>query len=82
MGIDIEKAELRKIVDYSSLMSEVAKKSLDDQDTIKDIAGEVADKISDELEDDPEFKKKILLAAMKREIFRKKVIQLLVEKLS
>ena len=82
MGIDIEKAELRKLSDYSSLMSEVAKKSLDDVDTIKEIAGEVADKISDELEDDPEFKKKILLAAMKREIFRKKVIQLLVEKIS
>ena len=82
MGIDIEKAELRKLIDYSSLMSEVAKKSLDDPDTIKDIAGEVADKISDELEDDPEFKRKILLAAMKREVFRKKVIQLLAEKIS
>jgi len=81
MGISINKADIRKLLDDNSLMSDVAKKSLDDASTIKDIASDVADMISDELDDDPEFKRKILLAAMKRDIFRKKVIEELIKKL-
>lgn len=81
MGM-IEKADAQKFLKDKAIMDEVVKQALDDPETIKDLASDVADKMSDLLEDDPEFKKQIMEAATESPDFRKRVIKELLNDMS
>lgn len=82
MGIGIQKADIKDLLNDKAIRDELVKKSLEDPETIKDIASDVADKMSDLLEDDPEFKKQIMEAAVTHPEFRKIVIKELLNDMS
>lgn len=80
MGL-AEKADVRKLMQDSRLMTEIAKAMTDDPETLDSLADDIADKLSDELEDDPELRQKIVEGALASPEFKKKVIRKLVEEL-
>jgi len=80
MGL-AEKADVRKLLHDSRLMTEIAKAVVEDAETLDSVADDIADKLSDELEDDPTWRQRIVQAAMASPDFKKKIIRKLVEEL-
>lgn len=78
MGIGVKKSDVQLFFKDKKLMNELIKRALDDPEIVKDLASDAADKMSDLLEDDPEFKKQIVEAATTRPELKKEVIQRLV----
>lgn len=82
MGVGIEKADIRRLLQDEALIDEVVKKALDDPEIVDNLASDVADELSDELGDDPELRKKIIGKASKGDAFKKRVIKKLVDDMS
>ena len=80
MGLS-EKADARKLLHESRLMTEIAKAVVEDPETLDSVADDIADKLSDELEDNPELRQKIVQAAMASPDFKKKIVRKLVDDL-
>ena len=78
MGL-VEKSDVRKLLQDEALVNEIVQRSLDDPDVLTDLAGDVADELSDVIESDPELKRKILGKATKDELFKKTLLKELVE---
>lgn len=79
--VDIEKSDIKKLMKDQKLMNELFGKILDDSGTISEITDDIADKIADELENNLDFKRKVLEAAMKNPIFKKRVINELINEI-
>ena len=76
-----EKGDVRKLMQDSKLMTEIAKAVVEDPETLDSVADDIAEKLSDELEDDPVWRQKIVQAAMASPDFKKKIIRKLVDDL-
>ncbi len=77
----IEKGDVRKLLHDSSLREAIVKAAVEDPETMDSLAGDIADKLSDELEDDPEMRQKIVAHAIATPEFKKRVVRKLVEDL-
>jgi len=78
----IEKGDVQKLLHDSSLREAIVKAAVEDPETMDSLAGDIADKLSDELEDDPEMRQKIVKYAIATPEFKKRVVRKLVEDLS
>jgi len=76
-----EKGDVRKLLQDSKLKDAIAKAAVEDPKTMDSLAGDIADKLSDELEDDPEIRQKIIQYAIASPEFKKRVVRKLVEDL-
>jgi len=81
MGMDINKTDVLKLLQDNALVNEVVKKVVDDPEVLDGLAEEVADEISDYLEDDPAIRQKIINAAIGSADFRKRVVRELVDEI-
>jgi len=78
----IEKGDVRKLVHDWKLRGAIAKAVVEDPETMDSLAGDIADKLSDELENDQEMRQKIVEAAIASPEFKKRVVRKLVDDLS
>jgi len=77
----IEKGDVQKLLHDSSLREAIVKAAVEDPETMDSLVGDIADKLSDELEDDPEMRQKIVAHAIANPEFKKRVVRKLVEDL-
>jgi len=80
--MDIEKEDVRKLLEDPAFAEAVVSAVLADKDAVEELAEEVADALGDALEDDPRWKEKILSDALENPSFREKVTRALVEEIS
>jgi len=78
----IEKGDVRKLLGDSKLREAIVEAALEDPKTMDSLAGDIADKLSDELEDDPEIRQKIVAAVIASPEFKKRVVRKIVNDLS
>ena len=81
MGL-IQESDVGRILQDPVLMDEVVKALVEDSDTMDTLADDIADKLSDALEDDSEIRRHLVDAAMGNDQFKKKLVSKLVEGLS
>ncbi len=81
MGI-IQDGDIGRLLQDQGLMDAVAKALVEDSATTDSMADDIADKLQDALEDDPDMRKRIVDAAISNDVFRKKIINKLVDELS
>ena len=79
MGIiEIDKSDVRKLLQNPELVEEIAKGVMDDPAALDELAEDIADELSDVLEDDPDFRAKIIQSAMGNEAFKIRLVKKLV----
>jgi len=81
MGLDISTADVLNLLQNKKLMDAVVEKALDDPDAMDSLAGSIADKLSDAIEDDPRLAARLLEAATENPAVKKRVIKKLVDDL-
>ena len=81
MGMDVNTADVMKLLQDEKLVDEVVKKVIDDPEVLDDLAEDIADEISDYLEDDPNTRQKIINAALESPGFRKRVVREIVDEI-
>ncbi len=74
MGFDIEESEVYKLLQDPNLAQEITEAVLADPGALNELAEDIADELSDVLEDDPEFKSQIIQAAMANDTFKKRLM--------
>ena len=77
----LQDGDVKTLLNDPALMSDIAKAAIEDPDTVDSLASEIADKLSDELEDDPMLRKQIVDAAMNSQEFKNKIVRKLVDDL-
>jgi len=82
MGMDISKADVQKLLQNDKLVDEVVKKVVEDPEVLKDLAEEVAEQISDYIEEDPAIRQKVIKAALGSPGFKQRVIKELADGIS
>jgi len=78
----IEKGDVQKLLHDSSLREAIVKAAVEDPETMDSLVGDIADKLSDEMEDDPEIRQRIVDGVIASPTFRKRVVRKIVEDLS
>lgn len=78
----IEKSDVAQLLQDPELVSEISKMILEDADAVDDLAGDIADALSDQLENDAEVRNAIVATAIKSSEFKKRVVRKLAEDLS
>ena len=81
MGI-ADKAEVRKLLEDPTLVDDITKSVLENPAAGKDLADDIADELSDVMEDDPDFRSKIIQAAMGNEAFKSRLVRKLAEEVA
>ena len=82
MGIDVNASDVRQLLQDPALVEEIAKGVMEDPSTLDGLAEEIADELSDVLEDDPNFRANIIQSAMGNNAFRSKLVKKLAEEMS
>ncbi len=77
-----EKGDVRKLLRDSTLREAIVEAVVEDPKAMDSLAGDIADKLSDELEDDSEIRQKIVDGVIASPTFRKRVVRKIVEDLS
>ena len=77
-----EKGDVRKLLRDSTLREAIVEAVVEDPKTMDSLAGDIADKLSDEMEDDPEIRQRIVDGVIASPTFRKRVVRKIVEDLS
>jgi len=70
---------IERLFQDQEFMDQVIAKMVGDHDTMDSLAGEFAEKLRNVLEDNQEFRQRLLKAAVSRETFRDKLIRSLVQ---
>jgi len=78
----IEKALTLALLKNEELVDQAVETMVEDPDAMDDLAGDIADKLSDLIEDDQGMRRRILDAAVASEDFRKRVVKELIEKIT
>ncbi len=81
MGIDVSASDVRQLLQDPALVEEIAKGVMEDSEALSDLAETIADELSDVLEDDPEFRAKIIQSAMGNNAFRARLVKKLAEEI-
>jgi 3-methyladenine DNA glycosylase AlkC len=74
MGFDFEDSEVHKLLQDPNLVKDITEAVLADPAALNELAEDIADELSDVLEDDPEFKSQIIQAAMANDTFKKRLM--------
>ena len=77
----IKEGDVQRLMQNEELMAEVAKAIVEDPETMDDLAGDIAGKLEDELDDNPELRKQIVDAAVANPEFKKRLATKLTEDL-
>ena len=77
-----DKAEVRKLLQDPTLIDEITKSVLENPSALNDLADDIAGELSDVLEDDPDFRSKIIQAAMGNEAFKSRLVKKLAEEVA
>ena len=80
MGL-VETADIKKLLRDTELMSDIAKAVVADPDAMEGLAGDIADEMEDEIEDNPELRKLLVDAAMASPEFKKLLVAKLIKDL-
>ena len=75
----MSKTDLVTLMQDQELMTEVINQIVDDPDVMADLAEDLASELSDHLEDDPDFKRQLLKAAMGTADFKKRIVKGLID---
>ena len=78
----IDTADVKKLLEDPTLVSDIAKAVVEDEGAMDDLADDIADELEDVLEDSSELKKQIVEAAMASPNFKKKLIKELIDDIS
>jgi len=78
----IEESDVRSLLQDPELISEIAKAVVEDPEAMDDLANNIADKLSDELEDDSALRRGVIKAAIANPEFKKRIVKKLVADLS
>ena len=81
MGL-IEENDVKKLLDDKQLVTEIANAVVEDPGGNESLADDIAEALSDELEDAPTLRAAIIDAAMSNEEFKKKIVVKLVADLN
>ena len=82
MSIEVDKNEVRKLLEDPALVEEIAKGVMEDPEALGNLAEEIADELSVVLKDDPDFRAKIIQSAMGNKTFRDRLVKKLAEEMS
>ncbi len=77
-----DKVEVQKLLEDPTLVDDISKSVLENPAALKNLADDIADELSDVLEDDPNFRSKIIQAAMANETFKSRLVQKLAEEVA
>lgn len=77
----VNETDARRLLKDGKLLNEIIDKVVDDPEVLNNLAENVAGEISGILEDDPEFKQRILNSALSSPDFKKRIIKELVDEL-
>ena len=82
VSIVVDKNDVRKLLEDPGLVEEIAKGVMEDPDALGNLAAEIADELSDVLEDDPDFRAKIIQSVMGNKTLKARLLRKLAQKLS
>lgn len=77
----LEESDVRKLLQDPELIADIAKAVVEDPEAMNDLAECIADGLSDQIEEDPELRAKIVEVAVASPDFKKRIIRKLVEEL-
>ena len=72
--MDIKETDIKKLLQDDKLIDEIVKKVVEDPKVLDELADDIADELSDYLEDDPAIRQKIIDAAIQSEDFKKRIV--------
>ena len=75
----IQESDVGKLLQDPGLMDDVVKALVADSETMDTLADDIADKLQDALEDDPDMRKRVVEAAVSNEAFKRKIINKLID---
>ncbi len=78
----VEKSDVGKLLQDPDFLEEIGNAILQDPDAVEDLAGDIADALSDQLEEDPEVRNKIVATAMASSEFKQRIVKKLADDLS
>jgi len=81
MGMDLSTADIMKLLQDKKLIDDVIAKVVGDPEALDGLAEDVADEISDYIEDDPAIRQRIINAAIGSADFRKRIVKELVDEI-
>ncbi len=74
--------EISTLLQDEEFTNEVIQQAVASPGVIENLAAEIADELSDLVEDDPQFRNRMVTAALKRDDFKQQMIDKLVEELN
>ncbi len=77
----IRESDVAKLLQNPESMDHVVSGLVEDSRTMDTLAGDIADKIQDVLEDDSDLRQRVLNSAVANEAFRKKLVNRIIEEL-
>ena len=80
MGI-IQDTDVSKVLANQEFMDQVVSGLVEDSTTMDSLADEIADKVQDALESDSDLRQRLVGAAMTNDVFRRKLVDKLIEEL-
>ncbi len=78
----IQDNDVVKLLDDEDLIGEIGQALLQDPDAVSDLAGDIADALSDRLSDDPVARGQIVATAIASDEFKREVVKKLTADLS
>ena len=82
MGYDMSEKEVSTFLKDKRLTSEIVKRVVSNKETLDKLAEDIADDLSDAIENYPTIKKQIVAAAMRDPRFKERVVRALVSEMS
>ena len=81
MGMEINKADILKLLEDEKLVDEVVKKVVEDPEVLDDLAEDIGEEIAEYLEKDPKIRQKNINAALASPDFKKRIIKEVVDEI-
>ena len=81
MGL-IQESDVGRVLQDEKLMDQVVTGLVENSQTMDSLADDIADKVQDALEDDPELRQRLINAAMSNESFKKRLVSKLIDEMS
>ncbi len=79
---NLTKSEISTFLQDEKFTNEVIKQAVANPEVVEDLAAEIADELSEFMEDDPQFRQRLVTEALKRDDFKQQVIDNLIEELN
>ena len=80
MGL-IQESDVGRLLHDEALMDQVVTGLVEDTQTMDSLAEEIADKVQDAFEDDPDLRQRLITAAIANQAFKRKLVNKLVDDL-